>query len=879
MNARLGRTAWIVPAVVVLAVTALAGAGAAAPHQLDEPRAPYVAAAAPEPVGRQGAAKDAWSETKTIQRTVVDADGSMRSYPFADPFNVTVDVDHTKNLRGRERVEISWKGAQPSAGRASDPYGIGGLNQEYPVVIMQCRGVGATVKPETCWTSSFSQRSQISRSSSDATWTRDVHADPADKEKVSGPTDFPTATDCPSIIREGEFYTHLTPFVSKKGVVYSACDKDHMPPEAAADAAFPAAEIAAYTDADGRGSVQFEVRSDLENESLGCNDKTACSIVVVPITGISCDQASTTVSNDLAPVEKSCRKTGQWAPGSSNFVNLSVDQAVSPSLWWAASNWRNRFVVPITFGLPPDTCDVLDSRAPTGFYGSELLAQAALQWSPAYCLNKKRFKFQLNQMSDEAGWNLMRSGEGTAAVVSSEHEAGTDPVGYAPTAVSGFGIGYLIDKPDNAGEFTDLRLNARLVAKLLTQSYLGSGLGVDHPGIGDNPWGIMTDPEFIALNPGLTRNASETGAALLSLSNSSDIIEQLTEWIAQDKDAMAFIGGKSDPWGMKVNPAYRKIDLPTAEWPLLDTFVPETEIECWQANPPTYFNLLAAPVTTLAKISTALLDSWPNTQTRCDTDVSTTPHTYKLGRVDRQSYGARFMLGIVSLGDAARYGLRTAALEARKGSYVAPTNASLAAAVKLTQQKDELGPFVLDQAAVRKSRTAYPGTMAVYTAARLQNLDEGDARKVAQFIRVSTSEGQRQGSGNGELPGGFLPITAKGVTASYHASAQDVADAIEAQKKPGAKPSDKPSESGDGTPDGGAVTPPVSAPTGDEPSAAPSASATPSAAPEATTMQATQAVGSDLAGGLLPALLLMGIVGCAATVVIRVGTPFFRGRR
>ena len=69
-------------------------------------------------------------------------------------------------------------------------------------------------------------------------------------------------------------------------------------------------------------------------------------------------------------------------------------------------------LVPITFGLPPDACDILDPRAPTGFYGSELLAQAALQWSPAYCLNKKRFKFQLNQMSDEAGWNLMESGGG-----------------------------------------------------------------------------------------------------------------------------------------------------------------------------------------------------------------------------------------------------------------------------------------------------------------------------------------------------------------------------------------------------------------------------------------------------------------------------------
>ena len=55
-------------------------------------------------------------------------------------------------------------------------------------------------------------------------------------------------------------------------------------------------------------------------------------------------------------------------------------------------------------------------------------------------------------MSDEAGFNLMESGGGAAAFVSSEHEAnGTDPVGYAPTAVTGFSIGYIIDRPGQRG--------------------------------------------------------------------------------------------------------------------------------------------------------------------------------------------------------------------------------------------------------------------------------------------------------------------------------------------------------------------------------------------------------------------------------------------
>ncbi|MBZ5739723.1 hypothetical protein [Nocardioides mangrovi] len=840
------------------------------------------ASAAPTEVGRRASDEGEFSETKSFAREFVNYDGSkttLNNPLTGQPYKMTVDVDHTRNLRGRERVQVSWKGAQQSAGRAPDPYGGNGLNQEYPVVVLQCRGWGDKVTPETCWTTAVAQRSQVGVSQSAAVWREDEYAADADKEINSGMDPMPTSEECPGVDDTGLLATHITPFVAANGTTYDACDINHMPPEAAADSSFPPAEIAAFSDENGAGSVQFEVRSDVENESLGCNQDTKCSIVVVPISGISCDQASTPTATQLTAVEKNCRKTGQFAPGSSNILG-APDAAVAPSLWWSASNWRNRFVVPITFGAPPNVCDILDDRAPTGFYGSELLSQAALQWAPAYCLNKRRFKFQMNTMADQAGFDLMTNGGGPAALVSGEHQAGADPVGYAPTAVTGFAIGYIMDKPDNEGEYTQLKLNARLLAKLLTQSYAGSTFGAQHPGMGDNPWGLQDDPEFQKLNPGLPKVGNEAGAALLNLANSSDIIQQLTSYIATDKDAMDFIDGKPDPWGMKVNPSYKKFALPVSEWPLLDDFVPDGSTQCQLANPSVYFNNVAAPVTTLAKISSALIDGWPNTQTRCDTDISTTPPTYKLGRVDRQPYGYRFMLGVVSLGDAARYGLHTAALETTPKHYVAPTDRSLAAALRLSKQTERYGPFALDQTAVRRSRTAYPGTMVVYTAARLHNLDQDDADKVAQFIRVSTTEGQQPGSGNGELPGGFLPIRRTGVTAALWHSAQDVADAVEAQKapaEPGGDPSDDPTDTnGDGS-SGGDVTPPGDVPSADDPSADATPSATPSTAPEATPMPATEEVSSGLAGGLLPLLILVGGIGCVAAVVARIA-PYVRRR-
>ncbi|MEO6511563.1 MAG: hypothetical protein ABIO16_11275 [Nocardioides sp.] len=853
--------------------------------------APAVGSAEP------GAAKkkdDSWTGSNTIGRVFTNADGSTYAFPT---YHVTVTADHTENLRSRQRVLISWKGAQPSGGRASNPYGENGLQQEYPVVVMQCRGAddpslppAQQLAPDTCWTASVAQRSQISRSDFEATWTHDLYAEPADKARTSGLTPFPGVDVCPAA-DIAPYFSHVTPFVTAKGQTFPACDSDHMPPEAAVGAAFPPAELAAFTDSDGNGSVLFEVRSDTENESLGCSDKVACSIVVIPIVGISCDQPATpsTTSDDA------CRRGGRFLPGSSNFANDGADQSVSPALWWSASNWRNRFSIPITFGLPPDACDILDDRPPTGFYGSELMAQAALQWAPAYCLDKHRFKFQLNQMSDEAGWNLMEGGDGAAAVVSSQHQVrGTDPVGYAPTAVTGFSIGYVIDKPDNKGDYTDLKLNPRLLAKLLTQSYLASDLGRGHPGMQDNPISLMNDPEFIKLNPKLSQTSQEAGATLLSLSTSSDVVEQLTEYIAQDQDAMAFVDGKADPWGMKVNPAYKKLTLPTPEWPLLDTYIPKTQNACREANPSVYFSQVAAPVTTLRKIAEALLDAWPNVQTRCDADLAT--GLWKIGRVDRQPYGSRFMLGITSLGDAARYGLRSAALETKPGTFVAPTETSLAAAVQLAQQKKPGEPFVIDQKDVRKDGHAYPGTMIVYTAAKLAGLDQGDADKVAQFVKVSIHEGQVLGGGNGELPEGYLPIKDKGVTKKLYDAAGEVGAQIAAQDAPtaGGRPTDPPTDQ----PTGGATPPLPTVPTpSSEPlptdapdqtegpgtvptktkspkpqqdptaSASPSASASEQAAP--VDMPPTQLVSSGTAGGLLPALLLVGLVALAVSSALR----------
>lgn len=801
---------------------------------------------------------DGWSRTQKLTRTFVNAGRTLT----VDERDVTVTVDRTTQLRGRERVDISWTGAHPTGGRASSPYGEEGLLQEYPVVVLQCRGVDEPragqeqLSRETCWTSSRMQRSQMV-SADQAAWRSDLHASAADRELKSG------VGTIPAVCEDAEtFATHLTPFRAASGKEHVSCTSATMPPEAAVGAAFPPAEAAAFTDTAGNGHLQFEVRSDVENESLGCNAETACSIVVIPIQGLSCEGP-----------DQGCRRGGQFEPGSSNFSNQRVDLAVSPSLWWSESNWRGRFSVPITFGLSPDACDVMDSRSPTGFYGSELMSQAALQWSPAYCLRQDRFKFQHNRMADGAAYALMENGGGVAALVSGQHvSTGSDPVAYAPTAVTGFSIGYVVDRPDNAGEVTDLRLNARLVAKLLTQSYPASDRGRGHPGMERNPVSINLDPEFRALNPGLDRVARESAATLISLSEESDVVSALTQYVAADSEAMAFVNGQADPWGMAVNPSYAKIELPRSEWPLLDDYVPSTNLECYLQNPSPYLGQVAAPVTHLRKIAEAVLDGWPNVQTKCDR--STTSDPWKVGRVDRQGVGTRFVLGVVSLGDAERFGLRSAALRTTGKRYVAPTDASMAAALKVARPSasgDQA--FSTDMKKLVRAGNAYPGTLVVYTAAKTSGLPRADAAKVAQFIRVATGEGQRAGRGNGELPAGFVPIRRSGVTKALHVQARAVADAVAAQRPPAVEP-----EPGDG--DRGADEPPATGPVpdggeapGDVPVSDPPATVeepAPGAVnPEPVTvaMPATRAVSSPLARSLLPLL----VVGSGLAALLAAG--------
>ena len=275
---------------------------------------------------------------------------------------------------------------------------------------------------------------------------------------------------------------------------------------------------------------------------------------------------------------------------------------------------------------------------------------------------------------------------------------------------------------------------------MLTESYPGSTLVQEYdPALAHNPLNITDDPEFIALNPGITQNANGIGlvanteaeSELMALSSDSDVMQALTTYINDDPTARAWLNGTPDQWGMVVNPAYKGIALPVDQWPLLSTFEPtawyKTDNQRLPLQQPGAVSsrLIAAPLATLADISEDVQYDLPNSTTNCSQPDR--PHSageklvagpQTVGRLPiRRSASRRWPT-------PQRYQLQTAALQTTKGTFVGPDNASLEATAALLQPDSSTGtwPIPYTQFEQTAGAAAYPGTMVVYAAVPTKGL-------------------------------------------------------------------------------------------------------------------------------------------------------------
>jgi hypothetical protein len=850
-----------------------------------------------------------FTRTRTVTRSHLHPDGSMST---VDTRDVTVTVSRTKDLRGQQIIDVTWSGAHPTGGIVLDPNSQEASRQEYPVVLLQCRGLESTgavpaqrPDPSTCWTQTPPERYQADNNTAFPAFRMDRFAAPADRHAVVG---APPPDVCPS---SGAVAEHYVPFVAADKKVYygGANGRCGKPPEAsiAPDPASPPANTTyGVTGTDGTGSARFVVWTDQQNASLGCAQEVPCVLVVVPIMGISCDvsgKAPGVAPSDVpAPgpatdqATKDCAAIGQYKPGELAPAGLiKGDSTVEGKLWWSASNWANRITVPLTFAPPPNLCSIVDPRIPVYLYGSELMSEATDQWSPAFCRDPKRFKFQHVRTGEPQAKTALGAGAVPAALVSRPPDAGwPGPTVNAPVAVTGFAISYVIDDATKHA-YTNLKLTPRLLAKLLSESYWAlPALGTDfaklpdndpHHAMAKNPQDMAADPEFQALNPNVGgTNQFAAAATLLALNGNSDVIHALTSYLNADPEARAFLDGKPDPWGMVVNPSYKGIPLPVSAWPLQDAYLsPDYNLDgCLndsqgQLHPVPILPLVAAPMAALATIAQSMQYAIANSGIKCIAQVDAAGRIVggTLKPLGRQTPGSRFMLALTSLADARFLGLRPAALQSDASDvgakfasgahrhFVTPDDDSLRAAMASTTADTERQLWPIDYGKLRTSSGAYPGTMVVYAAVPTTGLDQTTATELAQLLVFAADEGQHPGPDQGQLPPGYLPMTAANGLGALAAYTRAAAVAVAAQQ--GGVPATTPGSPGGVNP-GGSV-PNAGASVG--------ASASPSASPWKPGVDLPSAYTrtgySSLAGWAFPAAVLAALLGLLVAVVTPAG--------
>ncbi|MFZ0251128.1 MAG: hypothetical protein WAL61_14375, partial [Acidimicrobiales bacterium] len=81
----------------------------------------------------------AFTQTETISRSFLS--GGQET--VADTRTVTLNVSQTSDLQGRQEIGVSWSGAHPTGDIVPDPNSAAGEYEEYPFVLLECRGTAS----------------------------------------------------------------------------------------------------------------------------------------------------------------------------------------------------------------------------------------------------------------------------------------------------------------------------------------------------------------------------------------------------------------------------------------------------------------------------------------------------------------------------------------------------------------------------------------------------------------------------------------------------------------------------------------------------------------------------------------------------------------
>jgi hypothetical protein len=483
------------------------------------------------------------------------------------------------------------------------------------------------------------------------------------------------------------------------------------------------------TDAAGKGATPIQLLTAQGNSFLGCDLHSPCSLVVVPAQGgnifdspVNCNDHS--------------QDTGLTDLGSFAFTST-----------YGQCSWRDRFVIPLHFAQTSTDCPV--QNPDFSVIGSPMMARAMGSWQAALCSAADPINLQYDQSQAEplAREDFQSGLDDVALTTVPGSGTGKYPYTYAPVGISAETLTFWIDNPKTGQPRAHLKLDPRLMAKLLTQSYdfegeACSGGSVVRGGFCDNavdndPQSLFADPEFKQLNHHVA-SVGDGYQIPTVISGESDMTWELTRWIAANKQAKGFVDGNFDPWGEHVNTDYLDMQLPTNSLNSMDAFAPIAH--------------RYDPVFPLSAVAQYQVENW-YPATSYDQDPQ--------GNYDKLSPevpGQRALFAIMDQADAAAYQLPAAALENADGKYVAPTNASMTAALR--QMKTAGNHITQDINEKKKVAGAYPLTMIIYAMVPTGGISRTKAAKIAQWLDFVAEDGQVPGNNAGQLPPGYLPLTA-----------------------------------------------------------------------------------------------------------------------
>ncbi len=528
----------------------------------------------------------------------------------------------------------------------------------------------------------------------------------------------------------------------------------------------------ARTHGDGTGEELFEVETVRQAAGLGCGDPITTGGVT---TGQSCWLVIVPRGNKDAD--------GSIQSGAGSGLQTSP---------LSQSNWDNRIVVPLEFQPVGQACPIGSPERPV--IGHELAVEAFSSWQPALCAGGGTL-FSYTQLPDEVARS---QADGKLALVTNPvppDQAPIDhPLVYAPVGLSGLTIAFNIDHqpPGNAPAddlkldgvpFTSMKLTPRLVAKLLTQSYRDSVVTTAAKSgyLKNNPGGLLTDPEFLALNPEYNGFVDVQGTVPQPLVqiDGADVTSLLWSWVKADPAASAFIAGTPDDKGMVVNPNNKDLVLPTSVFPRNDQ---SCESETADGPPRVSFQ-------------NCTLDSFPYAN-----DMHDAAHSASRGdslarntlvppgfsqpvstKAPRQLVGHEALLAVADAATATRYGLPTAQLLNAAGKFVAPTTASLLAGEAAMKPSAVAGVLASDPGA--SDPAAYPLTALSYAVTSPAKLDAAAGNDYATFLRYAGGPGQQPGLDPGQLPLGMVPLPDP--LKAQTIAAADTIEAQTAQTAPG----------------------------------------------------------------------------------------------